>query len=271
MLIYYYNIGIILKRVIKILLAIDIGNTNITLGAFDGNVLSFTARIATEIAKTADQYAIDIKDLLALNGLLHDDVEDCIISSVVPAVGGNISKAVSKLCHIVPLMLGPGVKTGLNIKIDNPAQLGADLVAGAVGAIDEYTMPCIIIDMGTATTISVLDRNGTFLGGSIAAGVRLTLKALTQNTSQLPDIHIEAPKSVICSNTIECMQSGLVYGTAAMIDGLIEKISEELGETATVVATGGLSKEIITHCKNNIIYNENLLLDGLRIIYEKNN
>ena len=168
-------------------------------------------------------------------------------------------------------MLGPGVKTGLNIKIDNPAQLGADLVAGAVGALDAYTLPCIIIDMGTASTISVLDKNGTFLGGSIAAGVKLTLKALTENTAQLTSIPIEAPQSVIGRNTVECMQSGLVYGTAAMIDGLLDKIEEELGQEATVVATGGLSKEIITHCKRNIIYDENLLLEGLRVIYEKNN
>lgn len=253
------------------LLTIDIGNTNITLGAYDSGVLTFTARLATESTKTADQYAVELKNLLSLECIESEEIEDCIISSVVPAVGKSISAAVSKLCHIVPLMLGPGVKTGLNIKIDNPAQLGADLVAGAVGALDAYTMPCVIIDMGTASTVSVLDKNGTFLGGAIAAGVRLTLKALTENTAQLTSIPIEAPPSVIGRNTVECMQSGLVYGTAAMIDGLLEKIEEELGETPTVVATGGLSKEIIAHCKKNIIYSENLLLDGLRAIYEKNN
>ncbi len=253
------------------LLTIDIGNTNITLGAYDAGVLSFTARLATETAKTADQYAVELKNLLSLECIGSEEIEDCIISSVVPSVGKSLSSAVSKLCHIVPLMLGPGVKTGLNIKIDNPAQLGADLVAGAVGALDAYTMPCVIIDMGTASTVSVLDRNGTFLGGAIAAGVRLTLKALTENTAQLTSIPIEAPPSVIGRNTVECMQSGLVYGTAAMIDGMLEKIEEELGETPTVVATGGLSKEIIVHCKRNIIYSENLLLDGLRAIYEKNN
>ena len=253
------------------LLAVDIGNTNITLGAYDGGVLAFTARLATDTAKTADQYAVEIKNLLSLDCIGADEIEDCIISSVVPAVGKSLSSAVSKLCHIVPLMLGPGVKTGLNIKIDNPAQLGADLVAGAVGALDAYTMPCVVIDMGTASTVSVLDSNGTFLGGVIAAGVRLTLKALTENTAQLTSIPIEAPSSVIGRNTVECMQSGLVYGTAAMLDGLLEKIEEELGETPTVVATGGLSKDIIAHCKRNIIYNENLLLDGLRAIYEKNN
>jgi len=252
------------------LLTIDIGNTNITLGAYNSNYLAFTARLATDTRKTDDQYAIEIKHILSLYDINNDDIEDCIIASVVPSVGKNISQAVSKLCQIVPLMLGPGVKTGLNIKIDNPAQLGADLVAGAVGAIAEYTLPCIVIDMGTASTISVIDSNGMFLGGCIAAGVKLTLKALFENTSQLPSIDITAPRSVIGSNTIDCMKSGLVYGTAAMLDGLIDRIEDELGEIPTVVATGGLSKEIISHCRRNIIYNENLLLDGLREIYEKN-
>lgn len=252
------------------LLTVDIGNTNITLGAYNSNFLAFTARLATDTRKTDDQYAIEIKHILSLYEIKSSDIEDCIIASVVPSVGKQVSQAVSKLCQIVPLMLGPGVKTGLNIKIDNPAQLGADLVAGAVGAIDNYTMPCVVIDMGTASTMSVLDKNGSFLGGVISAGVRLTLKALTENTALLSSIPIEAPKSVIGANTTESMQSGLVYGTAAMLDGILEKITDELGEKPTVVATGGLSKEIITHCKNNIIYNENLLLEGLRVIYEKN-
>ena len=253
------------------LLAIDIGNTNITLGGYNGDVLSFTARISTNADRTGDQYAVEIQDILSLYGQSYKDIEDCIISSVVPSVSDAVSDAVSRLCHIVPLCLGPGVKTGLNIKIDNPAQLGADLVAGAVGALSEYTMPCIIIDMGTASTISVLDRNGAFLGGAIAAGVRLTLKALCENTTLLPSIHIEAPNSAIGSNTVDSMKSGLVFGTAAMLDGMLERIEDELNEPATIVATGGLSKEIIPHCKKEIIYNENLLLDGLREIYEKNN
>ncbi len=252
------------------LLAIDIGNTNLTLGVYDESVLLFTARLATDTCLTSDQYAVEIKDILALHDIDYRAIEDCIISSVVPTVASAVARAISLLCHIVPLELGPGLKTGLNIKIDNPAQLGADLVAGAVGAIAEYTLPCIVIDMGTATTVSVIDSEGQFLGGSIAAGVMLTLKALSENTSQLPSINISAPPSVIGRNTVDCMRSGLILGTASMIDGLIERISEELDEIPTVVATGGLSKEIITHCKSDIIYNENLLLDGLREIYEKN-
>lgn len=252
------------------LLAVDIGNTNITLGVYDNDVLCFTARIATAQGTTADQYAVEIKNILELHGLEFTQIEDCIVSSVVPSVGGAVCNAVSLLCDIVPLELGPGVKTGLNIKIDNPAQLGADLVAGAVGAISEYTLPCVVIDMGTASTISVIDENGAYIGGVISAGVNLTLRALNQNTAQLPSIDISAPKSVIGSNTVDCMKSGVVFGTAAMLDGLIDRIADELGMTPTFVATGGLSKEIISYCKNDIIYNANLLLDGLREIYEKN-
>ena len=252
------------------LLAIDIGNTNLTLGVYDESILLFTARLSTDTRLTSDQYAVDIKDILALHNTDYRDIEDCIIASVVPTVATSVANAISLLCHIVPLELGPGLKTGLNIKIDNPAQLGADLVAGAVGAISEYTLPCIVIDMGTATTVSVINGEGQFIGGSIAAGVMLTLKALTENTSQLPSINLSAPPSVIGRNTVDCMRSGLILGTASMIDGLIERISAELDEIPTVIATGGLSKEIITHCKSEIIYNENLLLEGLREIYEKN-
>ena len=252
------------------LLAIDIGNTNLTLGVYDESVLLFTARLSTDTRLTSDQYAVAIKDVLALHNTDYSDIEDCIIASVVPTVATSVANAISLLCHIVPLELGPGLKTGLNIKIDNPAQLGADLVAGAVGAISEYTLPCIVIDMGTATTVSVINGESQFIGGSIAAGVMLTLKALTENTSQLPSINLSAPPSVIGRNTVDCMRSGLILGTASMIDGLIERISAELDEIPTVIATGGLSKEIITHCKSEIIYNENLLLEGLREIYEKN-
>ena len=252
------------------LLAIDIGNTNITLGGYDNGILAFTARIATDSKYTSDQYAATIKNVLTLYGQSEDNIEDCIIASVVPRVGTAVSGAVSRLCNIVPLVIGPGVKTGLNIKIDNPAQLGADLVVGAVGAIAEYTLPCVIIDMGTATTISVIDSNGVFLGGTISAGINLTIKALCENTAQLPSIDIDAPRSVIGRNTVDSMKSGIVYGTAAMIDGLLDRIATELGETPTVVATGGLSREIVSFCKSSIIYNENLLLDGLKEIYNKN-
>lgn len=252
------------------LLTVDIGNTNITFGIFLKEELILTARLDTNPSKTVDQYAVDIKNVLSLHNQDAKAIKNCIIASVVPTVGEAVKKAVALLCGTEPILLGPGVKTGLNIKIDNPAQLGADLVAGAVGVIGKYSMPCIVIDMGTATTISVLDKNGSFIGGSIAAGVRLTLKALFENTAQLPSISISAPNNVIATNTVDCMRSGLVFGAASMIDGLIERAENELGEKATVVATGGLSKEIIAHCKREIIYEENLILEGLRKIFEKN-
>ena len=252
------------------LLTIDIGNTNITLGTYNNRILGFTARLATDTKRTEDEYAIDIKNLLSLYKMTPDDIEDCIISSVVPSVGKSISRAVAKLCQIVPLMLGPGIKTGLNIKIDNPARLSADLVAGAVGALDTYRMPCVIVDMGTATTLSILDKEGSFLGGVIAAGVRLTLKALAENTALLPSIPIEAPKSVIGSNTVESMQSGLVLGTAAMLDGMIARMEEELGTTATVIATGGIARFVIPMCRRKVVYDRDLLLRGLGILYENN-
>ena len=254
----------------KMVLAVDIGNTNVTLGVYREEKFILTARLATEIGRTSDQYAIDIKEVLALHGEECKQIEGCIISSVVPAVGAAVSRAINYLCGIKPMVLGPGLKTGLNIKIDNPAHLGAALVAGAVGAISKYPTPCIVIDMGTATTVSFIGKNGEMLGGSIAAGVRLTLKALFENTAQLPSVNIDAPASVIGTNTVDCMKSGLVFGAAAMIDGLVSRMEKEKGSVKTIVATGGLSKEIILHCDREIIYDENLLLDGLLTVYKKN-
>lgn len=254
------------------ILAIDIGNTNITIGGYDPNgSLILTARIATDAHRTADQYAVEIYDIFRLHGANVASVRGCAISSVVPAVGIAIEQAMKRLCNLQPVVIGPGVKTGLNIKIDNPAQLGADLVAGAVGALSKYPTPCIVIDMGTATTLSLIDQNGTFLGGAIAAGIGLTLEALAQNTAQLPSVVIDAPAHAVGTNTIESMQSGLVFGTADMIDGLVRRFENQLGQPCTVVATGGRAAQIVPHCAREIIIDENLLLDGLKVIYQKNN
>lgn len=252
------------------ILAIDIGNTNITMGGYVGDKIQFISRLATDPRRTADQYAVELYDLMRISGFSATDTEGCIIASVVPTVGSSISEAVSKLTGVKPIVLGPGVKTGINIKIDNPAQLGADLAAGAAGALGKYPMPCIIIDMGTATTLSVMDENGAFLGGVIAAGVGLTLNALTHNTALLSEIPIEAPQNAIGRNTVECMQSGLVFGTAAMIDGMVNRIEGELGKECSVVATGGRAAQIVSHCKKQMILDDNLLLDGLIKIYSKN-
>ena len=184
------------------LICIDIGNSNITIGVFEEETLKFTARLATDTRRTSDQYAIEIRDIIEIYGIELQDITDAAISSVVPTVGSAIEKAVDRLFGINPVVLGPGVKTGLNIKIDNPAQLGADLAAGAVGALAKYTTPTIIIDMGTASTISVLGKNGEFLGGVIAAGVKLTMDALAARTAQLPSVSIEAPKKTVGTNTV---------------------------------------------------------------------
>lgn len=261
-----------LKEEYLLILTVDIGNTNITLGAYkeDGQ-LGFISRLATDLRRTSDQYAAELRDILHLNGETTSSVEGAIISSVVPAVGSSLRKAIEKLTGITPMAIGPGVKTGLNIRIDNPAQLGADMVAGAVAAIAKYPLPCIVFDLGTATTISAIDKDGVFLGGAIAAGLGTTLDALATHTAQLPYIDISAPKKVIGTNTVDCMKSGLVVGAAAMLDGMAERMERELGMTATLVATGGLASSVTAHCERSIILDENLLLDGLYIVYNKNN
>ncbi len=252
------------------LLVIDIGNTNITLGVFDGDKKRMTARISTQADKTGEQYAVEIITILGLHKIEVENLDGCIVSSVVPA----LSNAFKKVCKLLginnPIFVGPGVKTGLNIKIDNPAQLGADLVVGAVAAIDKYPLPLVILDLGTATTISVIDKQGSFLGGPICAGIGISLEALTSKTSQLPGISIETPKSVIGKNSIDSMKAGLVIGSACMIEGLVERIEDELGEKVSIVATGGLAAEVVKNCKKEIEINDDLLLDGLKLIYEKN-
>ena len=251
-------------------LTIDIGNTNITLGGYERDRLEFTSRLATDTRRTGDQYAIELDDILRLNGKSVDTVDGAVISSVVPAVGTAIKRAVEKLCGITPISIGPGVKTGLNIRIDNPAQLGADMVAGAVAAIAKYPLPCIVFDLGTATTISVIDDKGAFIGGAIAAGLGTTLNALATGTAQLPFIDLAAPDKVIGTNTVDCMRSGLVVGAAAMLDGMAARMECELGCKATLVATGGRAGAVISHCEREIIIDDDLLLDGLYIVYKKN-
>lgn len=251
-------------------LVVDIGNTNIVIGAYDGDDLCFISRIMTSREKTSDEYAVLIKDILALYGVSPQNIEGSIISSVVPPVSKAVAPAVKMITGKEPLIVGPGIKTGLSIKIDNPAQLGADLVADAVGAAELYQKPIIIIDMGTATTVSVVGKSGEMLGGAIIPGVRTGLEALSSKAAQLPVISIEAPDKVIGSNTIDCMRSGVVFGAASMLDGIIDRINEELGDKCTVVATGGLSEEIVRHTRRDIIHNPQLLLHGLKTLYRKN-
>lgn len=252
------------------ILAIDIGNTNIVLGCIDGEEILFRERISTNQTATVLEYAAMVKTALEMNGIENSRIDGAIISSVVPAVTGTMKKALHKLFGIETMVIGPGLKTGLSIVIDNPSQLGSDLVVDAVAGINEYPAPMIIIDMGTATTLSVVDSERRYRGGMIVPGLAVAHDALISKTSQLSKIAFEAPKKVIGTNTIDCIKSGLLYGNAGTIDGLIERINEELGEKCTVIATGGLASVIIPLCKSEIIIDDDLLLKGLLAIYKKN-
>ena len=252
------------------ILAIDIGNTNIVVGCIDDQKTYFIERLATVRTKTELEYAVDLKTLLEIYHIKKADIEGCIISSVVPQITNIAKLAAEKILKKEVMVLGPGVKTGLNIMMDNPGQLGADLVADAVAGLNEYPVPFIVIDMGTATTVSVVNNKKQYIGGMIMPGVQISLDALTTRASQLSGISIEEPKKIIGKNTVDCMKSGILYGNAAAVDGIIDRIEEELGQKVTVIATGGMSRKIIPHCKRKMILDGDLLLKGLQIVYEKN-
>ncbi len=252
------------------ILAIDIGNTNIVIGCCDKEKIYFVERLSTNNTKTELEYAISFKNVLELYQINPKEIEGGIISSVVPPITNIVRASAEKVLGKSVKIVGPGVKTGLNILMDNPAQVGSDRIVNAVAAINEYTAPLIIIDMGTATTFCVVDEKKNYIGGMILPGVRISLDALTSGTSQLSLISIEAPKKIIGKNTIDCMKSGIINGNAACIDGMISRINKELGQKATVIATGGLAKKIVPHCEKQILIDDELLLKGLRLIYEKN-
>lgn len=252
------------------ILAIDIGNSNIVLGCIEGKTILKEARIATDTVKTSDQYCIELKNILDLMEINVSKIEGTIISSVVPPVLNSFKTAIRKLTGGIPLVVGPGIKTGLNILLDNPALAGGDLIVGAVAALAEYPTPMLIIDMGTATTITAIDQKGNYLGGCICPGVKIATEALSSRTAQLPAISLEAPKKAIGRNTVDCMRSGLMMGTAAMLDGMIERMEKELGAPATVVATGGIARFVLPMCNREIIYDKDLLLKGLLRLYENN-
>lgn len=253
------------------ILAVDVGNTNVVLACLENGKAISMSRLATNRNDLASDYALKLRQSFELDNVDTDKIEGAIISSVVPPVTEAIKDAVKRLFGIDCLVVGSGIKTGINIKIDDPGTAGCDLITGAVGALAKYSPPIIIIDMGTATTMFALDKNGAFIGGSIAPGVKLSYSALSSGASLLPVISVnEAPKKVISTNTVDCMKSGAIFGTAAMIDGMIERMEEELGGEVTSVATGGLAGHIIPYCRKKIEYEPNLLLDGLQIIYDKN-
>jgi len=252
------------------LLAIDIGNTNITIGGIKDDEIVFEARIATDRIKTSDQYGVEIKNALDLFGVPVGEIEDCIIASVVPPVFNSVRTGVMKVIHKSPMVVGPGIKTGLNIQVDIPSQVGSDRIVIAVAALAEYKPPLTLMDLGTATTIEVVDKNNTYIGGCIMPGVRVSLDALTSRTAQLPGISLDQPKRVIGKNTVDCMRAGIMHGTAAMLEGLVDRMEEELGYKTTVIATGGIAQFIVPLCKREIKLERDLLLKGLNIIYKKN-
>ncbi len=252
------------------LLVLDMGNTNITGGVFRGEDLVCEFRMTTDHGRTGDQYAIDLLAMMQLYRLPPSEIHGAILGSVVPSLDRAMCQAVKCVIGSEPLMVGPGIKSRINIRIDNPAQLGADLLVGGVAASAKYGAPCIVWDLGTATTVSVIDQNGAFRGGAIMPGVRTSLDSLVSRASLLPHIRVEAPSKVIGTNSIDSMRSGSVFGTAAMVDGMCDRIEEELGTTAQVVITGGLGEEISSCCRRKTVYDGRLLLDGLRILYERN-
>ena len=252
------------------ILTVDVGNSNIVLGAVDGQKIAFEARLRTDSTKTSDEYCIDLKMILEVYKVEPEQIEGVIIASVVPQVLNSMQTAVKKLTGKNSLVVGPGLKTGLNIKVENPSQTGADLVVGAVAALREHKPPMIIVDMGTATTITVVDNTGAFIGGCICPGVKISLDALTERTALLPGLQLDQPKHAIGRNTIDCMRSGIMMGNAAMIDGMVERMEAELGYKTTVIATGGIARFVTPMCKTPIIYDKDLLVKGLAVLYREN-
>ena len=252
------------------ILTVDIGNSNIVLGGVEGDSIALEARLRTDITKTSDEYCIDLKMILDVYNVAPSEIEGTIIASVVPQVLNSMQTAVKKLTGKESLVVGPGLKTGLNIKVENPSQTGADLVVGSVAALREHKPPLIIIDMGTATTMTVLDENGALIGGCICPGVKISMDALTDRTALLPGLQLDQPKKAIGRNTIDCMRSGIMMGNACMLDGMVERMEAELGSKATVIATGGIAKFIVPMCKTPIIYDKDLLDKGLAALYRDN-
>ena len=250
------------------LLAVDIGNTNIVLGVLNGEKLICSGRLSTNVNETEIEYSMKLKAFLDINNV--DNIDGAIISSVVPALVRTLLKSIQLVCNVEALVVGPGVKTGLNIKIDNPAETGANIVVGDVAVINKYPLPAIVFYVGTSTTASVIDKTGAHLGGAIMCGIKTAINSLSSTTAQLPQIDISVPSKIIGRNTVDAMKCGSVIGTAAMLEGLVSRFEKELGEKATVIVTGGFGKAIAKAAELDVIVDENLFVDGLRIIYEKN-
>jgi len=254
-----------------LLLAVNVGNTNTVLGVFRGTELEHQWRASTEIERTADELAVLFGGLLEQAGLsFSNQITGVVISSVVPTSTGALREMVTRYFNFPPVVVEPGTKTGLSILTDNPRELGADRVVNALAAYSRYGGPCIVIDFGTATTYDVVSEKGEFLGGAIAPGVQTKNASLSRETARLPQVDLLAPRSAIGKNTIEAIQSALIYGTAAEAEGIVERMQKELGGGATVVATGGFAPVIVPQCSVIGEHDPWLTLEGLRLVFERN-
>jgi type III pantothenate kinase len=248
----------------------DLGNSDLVVGSFKDNRLITTFRTRSDRYKSVDEFAYTLKELFFSKGLDSMATRGAVLASVVPELTKVVVAAIKRVCGVEPLVLAPGVKTGLRIKADNPAEVGADLIGDCVGAILRYPLPAIVIDLGTASKIIAIDEQGTFIGCAIAPGLKLSAEALTRTASQLPTISLVMPKKAICNNTPDCMNSGFVYGAAAMVDGMIQRFELEMGKKCTRIMTGGLTSVVSPACREPIIVDRELLLYGLYEIYNRN-
>ncbi len=252
------------------LLTADVGNTNIKLGIFDGNKLKFKLVFSTDKSKTADEFAVELYTFCQIYNINPDMIDSSIISSVVPGITEPLKSAILTVTGVKSLVIGPGIKTGLDIRLDNPSAVGSDIVCICVALKELYPCPVIVVGLGTATTILYINENRAYAGGVILPGVQISLDALTSRCALLPSVNIANPKKIIGTNTSECIKSGVVYGNASMIDGMIDRFEQEAGQKCTLVATGGLASSIIGYCKKDITVIDDLVLEGLKIIYDKN-
>lgn len=251
------------------LLVIDIGNTNITVGIYKDDKIIKIFRLTTEYQRTSDDYGLSLLTFLQADNIAVEDIDDVIISSVVPKINYSFNNSIKKYFHKTPISIGPGVKTGIDIRIDNPSALGADRLVDAVGAFYTYGGPCLIVDFGTATTYDIVSSKGEFIGGVIAPGIGICAHALSSQTAKLPEVEIEKPDKIIAKNTIKSMQAGIVYGYIGQTEYIIRKIKEEYGQDLKVISTGGLGRIIANETDLIDIYDVQLTFKGLKIIYDK--